>query len=148
MGRGISAPLEERFWSKVLKREEDECWIWLGSLTTTGYGQIYVNEFKKPIVAHRVAIFIHTGSWPLEGMHTDHLCRLRMCVNAKHLETVTPRENIHRGNAWSGVNARKTHCNHGHEFTPENTYYRDNGSRKCLTCHSDRERQRWRINHW
>jgi hypothetical protein len=30
-------------------------------------------------------------------------------------------------------NAGKTHCIHGHEFTPENTY-RSTGARKCRTC--------------
>lgn len=29
--------------------------------------------------------------------------------------------------------ARKTHCKHGHEFTPENTRRRSN-RRWCLTC--------------
>lgn len=30
--------------------------------------------------------------------------------------------------------SRKTHCKHGHEFTPENTIYRPEGGRKCHTC--------------
>lgn len=29
--------------------------------------------------------------------------------------------------------ARRTHCNHGHEFTPENTY-RHRGYRRCKQC--------------
>lgn len=36
-------------------------------------------------------------------------------------------------------NARKTHCIHGHEYTPENTYFNaSNGSRNCRTCRRDR----------
>jgi hypothetical protein len=37
----------------------------------------------------------------------------------------------------------KTHCPHGHEFTPENTRIYD-GSRRCITCHrtTNREAQR------
>lgn len=31
-------------------------------------------------------------------------------------------------------NAAKTHCKHGHEFTPENTYIRPSGYRTCRTC--------------
>lgn len=32
------------------------------------------------------------------------------------------------------VNTGKTHCKHGHELTPANTYVRPNGSRECRTC--------------
>lgn len=41
------------------------------------------------------------------------------------------------------ANGRKleTHCKHGHEFTPENTYIRPNGRRQCRTCTNDRTRE-------
>lgn len=32
-------------------------------------------------------------------------------------------------------NANKTHCDHGHEFTPENTYTQTTGTRGCRECH-------------
>lgn len=32
------------------------------------------------------------------------------------------------------LHARKTHCKHGHEFTPENIYQVKSGKRKCATC--------------
>jgi hypothetical protein len=31
-------------------------------------------------------------------------------------------------------NASKTHCRHGHPFTPENTYYTPDGRRRCRAC--------------
>lgn len=31
-------------------------------------------------------------------------------------------------------NKAKTHCQSGHEFTPENTYFYPNGRRECKTC--------------
>lgn len=31
-------------------------------------------------------------------------------------------------------NASKDTCIHGHEFTPENTYFRPSGGRRCRTC--------------
>lgn len=33
------------------------------------------------------------------------------------------------------ANFAKTHCIHGHEFTPENTQIRSGGGRKCKACH-------------
>lgn len=32
----------------------------------------------------------------------------------------------------------KTHCPHGHEYTPENTKYTPKGARYCVTCHRER----------
>lgn len=29
-------PIEERFWEKVDKRGDDECWIWLGATIQPG----------------------------------------------------------------------------------------------------------------
>lgn len=42
-------------------------------------------------------------------------------------------------------NARKTHCNQGHEYTPENTIRRSDShtGRKCLTCETARGKRRW-----
>jgi hypothetical protein len=34
-----------------------------------------------------------------KGMHLDYLCRNTQCVNPKHLEIVTPKENTRRGKA-------------------------------------------------
>jgi WhiB family transcriptional regulator, redox-sensing transcriptional regulator len=49
-------------------------------------------------------------------------------------------------------NRRKTHCNHGHEYTPENTY-RSGGKRFCLACQKRRTaeyrvRKRKELGHW
>lgn len=34
----------------------------------------------------------------------------------------------------SAINAVKTHCIHGHEFTPDNTYVTPYGARQCRAC--------------
>jgi hypothetical protein len=66
----------------------------------------------------------------------DHLCRNRRCVNPEHLEIVTSVENVMRGEGFGPKNAAKTHCDKGHEFTPENTYIRTRaqGGRECRAC--------------
>jgi hypothetical protein len=54
---------------------------------------------------------------------------------------VTNRENVLRGIGLSAINAVKTHCIHGHEFTEANTYVERDGSRCCVTCKRRRLRE-------
>jgi hypothetical protein len=65
------------------------------------------------------------------GLVIDHLCRVPSCMNPAHLEPVTNAENIRRGYAARGL---LTHCSKGHELTPESTYARDRGYRRCKQC--------------
>ena len=98
----------------------------------------------KMSLAHRISYEIHVGLIP-EGMTIDHLCRVRHCFNPNHLEVVTLKENLMRGDTLCARNSNKTHCDKGHEFTPENTFkqYRDNGKgRACRRCHNDRRNER------
>ena len=130
--------LAERFWSKVDKRSADECWPWLRAKTAAGYGLMrFHNEL---LYAHRVAIELATGKRPQGDV--DHLCRNRGCVNPSHLEAVTHKVNVLRGEAVTAANAVKTHCIRGHEFSTENTYWRpDRTGRQCRACRYVRERR-------
>jgi hypothetical protein len=119
----------DRFWAKVKKT--DTCWLWTACIHPQGYGVwSYDKRMVKP---HRFSYEIHKGIIP-PGLVIDHLCRVRNCVNPEHLEAVTNKENILRGEGLSGKNSRKTHCNDGHEFTPSNTYVNSNGERRCRIC--------------
>ena len=78
--------------------------------------------------AHVVAWEDANGPVP-DGLHVDHLCNARNCVNGKHLELVTQAVNNQRA-GW-----RKTACINGHQYSKENTYVRpDTGRRGCRTC--------------
>jgi len=131
--------IEERFWAKVEKRP-DGCWEWTGGTTgSTGYGQFWVKHRHQ--LAHRFSYTVIHGLEIPPGLTIDHLCRNRLCVNPAHLEPVTNRVNVLRGNGPAARNAKKTHCKRGHEFTPENTYRqrRKRGvvarlRRTCRTC--------------
>jgi hypothetical protein len=69
---------------------------------------------------------------------------VRNCINPAHLEPVTPEENRRRSPIPRGAHyANRTHCNQGHEFTPENTYWRKQTNdptrfrRVCRACKRD-----------
>lgn len=81
-------PVEAKFWSKVIKG--DGCWEWVGSKNGGNYGKLGVSG--TTIYAHRISYELHKGPIP-DGMHVDHICRNRSCVNPDHLRTVTNKQN-------------------------------------------------------
>lgn len=126
----------------AVEDRENGCWLWLRALDRDGYGKVTVDYLTKR--AHRVVYELLVGPIP-EGLVTDHVCRVRRCVNPAHIELVTRGENTRRGSAPSVSRERllaETHCRNGHEFTPENMWVRRGKWRVCKTCASAR-RKRW-----
>lgn len=137
-----------RFWAKVDKEGPGGCWLWTTRCSDDGYGQFSINRQQR--FAHRIAYELLVGPIP-EGLRIDHVkangCTSKLCVKAladergpAHLEAVTQRENVRRGDGVTGRNARKTHCPKGHPYDEENTYWRPDGSgRECMTCRRTRQ---------
>ena len=113
------------------------CWLWISSINGSGYGMFYADGKMKK--AHRVSYEWFVGPIP-NDLVLDHLCRVRNCVNPDHLEPVTQKENTLRGTSVSALNAVKTHCPQGHEYTEENTRIKQNGSRDCKVCNRERKK--------
>lgn len=82
---------EARFWAKVDAGHADDCWTWKGASKGFGYGTFWTGERYE--VAHRFAYMLKHGEIP-DGLHIDHKCRNRDCVNPGHLHPVTHKQNM------------------------------------------------------
>lgn len=126
-----------RFEAKV--RKTPGCWEWTAATTGT-YGAFTLNGNRKQVRAHRYAYELWRGPIPA-GLHIDHLCRNPLCVNPDHLEPVTCRENLLRGETSNAANLAKTHCKRGHAFDELNTLHLKSGARVCRVCNRARQRE-------
>lgn len=92
--------LADSFWKRVDQDPSnpiDGCWNWTGSKLPSGYGRLSHRRLKQSKLAHRLSYEFAYGPIP-GGLHLDHLCRNRACVNPLHLEAVTVEINVRRSN--------------------------------------------------
>lgn len=144
-----ATPLIERLMEKISFEPFSGCWLWMGYLNDEGYGRLRLGSTEEPYSpAHKASYELLVGPVP-EDLQLDHLCRVRCCVNPKHLEPVTALENTTRGigngpavAAAALAHEAITHCPQGHEYTPENTRrYGVAQARWCWTCKKARDRE-------
>lgn len=140
-----------RFWSKVNKDgplpaynpDLGPCWLWLGHLDEHGYGRF--DHDGRHGSAHRYSFKLANGTLPTDRHREelDHLCRDPACVRPTHLQWVTRKTNVLRGESRPAHHARKTHCPQGHAYDFTDTY----GRRRCRTCKREQARRWQRANY-
>lgn len=122
-----------KFTLKYFINQETGCWEWTAGKSSDGHAMMYLEG--KMIYAHRWSYEYYNTVIPSKYI-IDHLCRVRHCVNPNHLEAVTSKENVRRGDhsrmGWN--NKEKTHCPNNHEYSKENTYIKNKKYRVCATC--------------
>jgi HNH endonuclease len=136
---GVRISLHYRLFSQLVI-DPGGCLLWQGRVSRDGYGRISVDGRTRQV--HRVTWELFNGPIP-EGLEPDHLCRVRRCAAPDHLELVTHRENMLRGQTIAAFNAAKTRCPSGHPYDALNTAIRANGDRRCLECDRIRGRRRY-----
>jgi hypothetical protein len=114
------------------------CIEWWGPKRPDGYG--VKAGYRRAVRAHR---FIWEECFgPLdENLVLHHICDNKICVNPEHLEPLT--RSAH--NRLHGYEV--THCPAGHEYSEENTYWRNDTkrgwkTRKCRACNREAERRK------
>ena len=85
----------DSFWSNVIKTfledGTEHCWLWQGAINKFGYGE-HPNSSNTGL-AHRFAVQLFGRVIPPK-LIVNHKCRIRSCVNPKHLNIMTQSENI------------------------------------------------------
>lgn len=86
-----------RFWSKVDKDGPTQphmttpCWLYTGSVDTSGYGQFHVRDHDEK--AHRYSWALHNGPIP-DGLQCLHACDETRCCRPDHLFLGTLTDNM------------------------------------------------------
>lgn len=108
------------------------CWVCTYAQNYSGYTRI--NDDGRIRRCHRAMYEEAVGAIP-DGLVCDHICRVRNCVNPAHIEIITQRANVLRGDHPLVLLWRTNTCKRGHSL--DGAYLAPDGSRRCRTCQDE-----------
>lgn len=111
-----TSDVQDAFWSKVEKTST--CWIWHGSVTTSGYGQLKYNGKRWRAYAFS---FMLAGNTLPQGKELHHECGNRLCVRPDHLAALSHAEHL------SLHKTLRQFCKRGHPWI--------SGASRCQACY-------------
>lgn len=88
---GVGQLLPASLMARAYVSASSGCWLWLGALTSEGYGR--VRWKKRQVYVHRLAYAIVHGRVP-SGKLVCHKCDVRECFNPAHLQSGSHSTNL------------------------------------------------------
>lgn len=86
------ATLAERIEKLSIPEPNSGCWLWLGQVSSLGYGHIMLSPSRRKTKAHRASWEAFRG--PIGELQVLHTCDVRCCVNPEHLWLGTRSDNM------------------------------------------------------
>jgi len=74
---------KERFWSKIDKKGDDDCWNWLGYTNKRSTGFYFATDYSIINIRH-IIYYLYYGN-TAKGMPIGRRCDNDLCCNPKHL---------------------------------------------------------------
>ncbi len=110
--------LERRFWGKVNRQADNECWEWVGAGAKTkhGYGRINVGGRMRQVT--HIAWELTYGNPPPAEVVMRHTCDSHVCVNPRHLLLGTRSESVATAIALGRLQPKLT-AQDGRKFSDE-----------------------------
>lgn len=144
----------DRQWIEGVKARcdfpENGCWLWnrfchkFRNQKPGQKGYPGASHRGKGVRVHRKMLEIKLGRILPPDIQACHTCDTPNCCNPDHLYPGTNQQNHLDGGKRKRMQGQlKTHCDSGHEFTEENTYWSKRGlsfCRNCRTCQRIRQR--------
>lgn len=121
--------LPERFWKKIERTEDGDCWIWTGAIKNQRGGNrryaTYTHEGKQRQLVMVVALILDP-EYDAKKYRAYNTCENKyICANPTHIATVA-----------------RADCKNGHENPKRNAH------NMCIECKREAERNRTRPHGW
>jgi hypothetical protein len=124
-------------WKRLVRHTELDhetgCWLWMGQTDLYGYALLNHADHASKLTVHRLTFEMKYGELA-DGEELHHVCRVRRCVNPKHLEKVgrLAHLEIHAGD-------QRECCPWGHVYAEVGWYVEKHAdgstTRRCKVCH-------------